>query len=1422
MWNPLNSPITFEEFDSNDLSGLSVLQSVHDGSIRLVQYHTGNKTYQSRLPKVPVWNLSVDFSYSGQEYSYFTPYTGASTTNAYKVEEGSLVIDVISGAYAYLQLSNSSPYAITGLSGDFTIEFAASVEGGTGVSNSITGISSLGVYVRTYNTHEYFELHPTGVHFHYHPELDTTLDLRTRKNIRIGTSGSQLFFYAEPGFGMVSSTGWNRNANVTGQPLVILGNPFNSSISGNLSGFSGNIEFDSFRLYSGSFPLDDGFLGRKYYSTSTQTAYTDWYNPQFSVVNWNVLRVISDAVFGGGTTTVTAETKHGEDGSTTSPGVSAAISSQAQVINLSTIPVFGDGNDFIRFKIEQVSTDGTTAPPAITTFVLSSVHENAYVDLKPSWGTYLGNNLVAAQLNTENISNFSEQRPSVYDTIFLNNRDYANTTYIFDDRGTSGHVSATGFGQLSTGTYVFGTGISGYVFQNFDFDEPYIPAGALNTDPNSAYFSGNPSGLAYGIYGSIATGEFVPVSGQNVNDLYLYKDVSYDTEGNPKYAQGVFTNASGVGFGVNLTGIVSGASYRFISTLKIDSDTNISFNHGSSKWTLDYLNYRNYASFGAIFNATGATGQVSFLSESSSPTRWSVDSIDMDRVNLGTITFSGISFSGHNYTNLSGISKTGENLYLDTRFKLLGISNTNTDLVSYTTSAGTNTLKLSIDKNSYPIFNVNTNYSAYSGSTSVSIAGPRIIVTGVRPLPYDQYIHLGAGISHSYWSGNIEGARVFIAQDGQVIGSYEYDVINQLDRGSGNRAPVIRYTDGVPVLDSNYVVFGSNASMEVDWLRISSIKSSDPEFMGQKKAGYGFPYFAMDTWYVPRSQNAIVLRAANNDGALVSDSIHRVPFISTNPNGWIVLEEAGAYSKVNYFDSIYKSSAYCKIPSILLSNIGTGTSGSFAFGTWLTWAGQSGTIFSITKNGPQQTLAGQEYLSFDIREDGNFLLKSATASSTGSLQFSGLSTSLVSYIPRDKAISIDENKHVHLGLVINGNTSGLLFSIDGLVRHTGSYSIPNPLTGAKESHSGWYFSVAAYNGTGSFLTCSLEETFLDVYHTGYFALNAFSGIADPDLAKSSPSDVVSVNMNYLTGNKLVHLGPNIKYLVMPSGQGDVPVWVGTNGYVYDNRTGVRGWALFSKRPYKYINSYNFSIDDDAILDILGETKSPFRMLSRVPEDAVNLAYISQPDFSSDNATSFIDLSYKNINNVANFLFGDFELKAPSTGASSVTGQTWTYLQGSDTNDAVISSTSALWQDNNVPEPLYYGYLIGRGIYSVRAQEASLQSLRHSIKVIDDKGADIPFSDYPWDVVSSTTDPYGATLASGQFSAVLLTRYPFIQDKTIWVMYTAIPYRSGDIIYGMKEVIYPEPIFVDGTDFTFQYQTGYWNVTVNNVLSDAIT
>lgn len=298
---------------------------------------------------------------------------------------------------------------------------------------------------------------------------------------------------------------------------------------------------------------------------------------------------------------------------------------------------------------------------------------------------------------------------------------------------------------------------------------------------------------------------------------------------------------------------------------------------------------------------------------------------------------------------------------------------------------------------------------------------------------------------------------------------------------------------------------------------------------------------------------------------------------------------------------------------------------------------------------------------------------------------------------------------------------------------------------------------------------------------------------------------------------------------------------------YDDSPKLNGILLYDNKPFKEVNSYHIRYDTAPLERVFGATDSPIRLGTIVPDNAINIARFSSPEYSVDSAINVIDLSDSNVDNIVTYMGGSYDLRPSIIQTSELTSYQninepiYTGAVDITFSGQVISSdisfTTLYVPDNNgyFGVPLTQYYLLGRGknlfkldnaephatgqisdFNSLNAQSyvANLERIKRSIKFKDRSGKDIT-SEIPFDILSSPYKPdslVSATmdnsnisldnigsyeyatgkLSNGLFSVVLLTNIE--RDDTVFVYYPGYDPYLGKDLYNHKEVVNPQPIF----------------------------
>jgi len=206
-----------------------------------------------------------------------------------------------------------------------------------------------------------------------------------------------------------------------------------------------------------------------------------------------------------------------------------------------------------------------------------------------------------------------------------------------------------------------------------------------------------------------------------------------------------------------------------------------------------------------------------------------------------------------------------------------------------------------------------------------------------------------------------------------------------------------------------------------------------------------------------------------------------------------------------------------------------------------------------------------------------------------------------------------------------------------------------------------------------------------------------------------------------------------------------------------------------------------------------------RFAARVPDHAVNVAYVESKDLRPKTDVSLLDLSHERVENLTTYSGGEFYYDHTS-------GRV-------DTKDLVISDRSVLSRNVGRPIPLYYKYSIGHSTYVMQIDDKTITDmdvakleLLKTIRILDRK--DNKVDSVQWDIVpiGAITDPYGAVI--GYNVDIYTDRQPN-RAETFKIQYQAARSSDGAIFPNHIEVINATPTLAAGTDYTFgNTSTGY--------------
>jgi len=524
---------------------------------------------------------------------------------------------------------------------------------------------------------------------------------------------------------------------------------------------------------------------------------------------------------------------------------------------------------------------------------------------------------------------------------------------------------------------------------------------------------------------------------------------------------------------------------------------------------------------------------------------------------------------------------------------------------------------------------------------------------------------------------------------------------------------------------------------------------------------------------------------------------------------------------MNVFNSYYSGGAVVETSQQIRNDVKV--DGDFSFGSWVSWGGQSGTLFSLQGEdggtvGPTFTLNIDDHGSLVFENDYSQSMRLMDAIADNEISYSITGFGQSGHL-------ITPNELTHIGIVFTSDSDSpetpakLWYFKNGVPMISGS--APSSFTGRGFENdlnmSQLYFSVASKRDGSNSMSVAMEETWLSPYATSYANTGSFSGIIDISKTKSSPDELVYIGDTQVTGDRVVHFARDRKYISVPSGEGTQSVYAGSNKYSFGEYTGLNGWKLYGDELYRYLNTYNYKVEDSNFNKFVGGTKSPFRILQSVPENAINLAYITQQDFSVENSISYVDLSYKTLQNISNYSYGEFSISLSESGtAGTTTGNKWTYSGQVDTNDIAVSSNFIAWNSDDIGSRAYYHHLVGQGRYGVKSKDNTAENLRLNLTLIDSNKKAINKEEFPWDIVYTSGGPTGQALPTGVFGVSVVTTYPYLKDRTVWVQYPGFDFLSSGIEYGRQEILNPEPIYVESEDYTLSFNENVWDITIDNI------
>ncbi|RMG74289.1 MAG: hypothetical protein D6710_01865 [Nitrospirae bacterium] len=280
------------------------------------------------------------------------------------------------------------------------------------------------------------------------------------------------------------------------------------------------------------------------------------------------------------------------------------------------------------------------------------------------------------------------------------------------------------------------------------------------------------------------------------------------------------------------------------------------------------------------------------------------------------------------------------------------------------------------------------------------------------------------------------------------------------------------------------------------------------------------------------------------------------------------------------------------------------------------------------------------------------------------------------------------------------------------------------------------------------------------------------------------------------------------------------LWVTANGGHDFEGPLFKGMALFGNGTFMNAPSYYAIYENDNAAEVVGTDDSPIQIASTVPDGAVNLALVSNKEWSSNIALSTFDLSDDNIYNITNKVHGDLSLDDLQQ------LNTLVLAPNSVTSKYVRLSSFPLWSPDSSTEHLgYYTHLVGeekKGVYvqnatphteisgDVNKYFANVEKVKQAIKFTASDGRALTYDEFAYEVIVSPYNPkfydnlsgydlYGlsgsllteALNPDGVFTAIIVAE-PQTINETVYVNYSSYNYANGFIDATDSETYKPIP------------------------------
>lgn len=693
--------------DASGISGSNTgLQSVVNGFVALLPQIERSVSYFNQWSAISGWTINnglsnlttlrTDFTVTGGYVNnliltgitgYQRSTFGGGSWEVYTPECSGSGINITGATYQYFALWSGSPNTKF-FSGNeptnhpFTFEFdvastyvsSGSIVGYTSGQNTLTGLPRLsgsinhGIYVSNGTNWDYLECRPDGIRSINHPELAIGVGLNQPKRFRVGIESNNLYILCENGRSVAGISKFDTPV-YTGyadRPILAFGAPPHSgynifSFTG-IYGIVGHSYWDNIKVLTGKLALEVPTGLERIYTTTQQSLRTSPFSPGLAISKWQDA-VIEYDYYPGGTTIITPEyifsgayiTASSLAKTLTSSGVTARI-------DLSSIPVSNTINlltgtynidqpiaayNTIRFKIDQVSTNGSAQAPIVDAITVTARKEGGFLDSIPNWAPKNKNTSVLLKIKTEEFLNtvpdvdaystFYYRAPVATGLIYGSFTDLSIYNITGNIRGT-GELYSYGPWNAAFQNYSY---LSGYYLSGTSGSKIFGIKEIYNFIPDPTFDKGFKSvsalptyvgsGLSGKIFGDIGQYLYIPnaytgdaiMTFEKVKVIRPYKqesdNVDYAQKVTIQNTTGIYNTNAGLTIwipsGIYYTNPVAPQGYVFSMDLRILNGSGVYLtgeNFSSSSIYLDPTHYSDYRR-ASIILATGIATNNSYL-----------------------------------------------------------------------------------------------------------------------------------------------------------------------------------------------------------------------------------------------------------------------------------------------------------------------------------------------------------------------------------------------------------------------------------------------------------------------------------------------------------------------------------------------------------------------------------------------------------------------------------------------------------------------------------------------------------------------------------------------------------------------------------------------------------------------------------------